>query len=66
MPFKLHAYYKKSYEKKITTDIESAKIYDRIYELFPEENIKINAFKYLFFRIKPATYILPLLQEEQI
>ncbi len=33
-------------------------------ELFPIENIKFNAIKYLHFRIKPATYILPYLQEE--
>lgn len=33
-------------------------------ELFPSENIKVNAIKYLHFRIKPASYILPYLQEE--
>lgn len=33
-------------------------------QLFPSENIKVNAIKYLHFRIKPATYILPYLQEE--
>lgn len=33
-------------------------------ELFPSENIKVNAIKYLHFRIRPATYILPYLQEE--
>jgi hypothetical protein len=40
------------------------KHYEKVMELFPIENIKLNAIKYLHFRIKPATYILPYLQEE--
>lgn len=57
---------KKQYENRLTREIRDAKHYEKIYELFPSENIKINALKYLYFKIKPATYILPYLQEEPI
>ena len=54
------------YEKRLTKEMKNAKLYERISELYPTENIKINAFKYLHFRIKPAAYILPYLQEEPL
>ena len=63
---KMKEYFKGMYERRVDGEMRSAKLYERIYELFPLENIKINAFKYLHFRIRPATYILPFLQEEQV
>lgn len=57
---------KKEFSKLVSQEAKRAKEYSRIFELFPLESTKMNALKYLHFQIKPATYILPYLQEEQI
>ena len=44
--------------------VESVKYYEKVYEQFPGDNIRANAIKYLYFRVKPAGYLLPYLQEE--
>lgn len=56
---------KKQFSRQMSREMVKAKEYEKIFELFPVENIKLNALKYLHFKIKPATYILPYLQEEQ-
>lgn len=41
------------------------KEYEKIFDAFPAYNIRVNAIKYLFFKIKPAAYMLPFFQEEE-
>lgn len=41
------------------------KYYQKIYDTFPPDNIKSNALKYLFFKIKPGAYMLSYFQSEQ-
>ena len=36
--------------------------YKKVYDQFPAENIRTNAIKYLFFKIKPGSYMLPYFQ----
>ena len=42
----------------------SLKYYEKVYETFPGDNIRANAIKYLYFKLKPGGYMLPYLQEE--
>lgn len=35
-----------------------------MFEMFPADNVKINAMKYLYFRARPGGYILPFLHED--
>ena len=65
LPQLFYLHFKRQQEKQQSVWVKNAKLYEKIFELFPSENTKTNAFKYLHFRIKPATYILPFLQEEQ-
>jgi hypothetical protein len=37
---------------------------EKILDAFPGANIRANAIKYLFYKVKPGAYILPFLQEE--
>lgn len=43
----------------------SLKQQDKIIDSFPPDNIKTNAIKYLFFKIKPGAYILPYFQIQE-
>ena len=45
--------------------MESVAYYEKIYDQFPAENIRTNALKYLYFKIKPGGYILPYIQEDE-
>lgn len=43
------------YNARLQLVNEAEKMYDR----FPAENIKCNALKYLYFKMKPGAYIMP-------
>ena len=36
-----------------------------MYDRFPPDNIKTNAIKYLFFKMKPGSYILPFINGDE-
>jgi hypothetical protein len=40
------------------------KDYERVIDSFPADNIRTNAIKYLYFKIKPGSYMLPYFQHE--
>lgn len=41
-----------------------AKDYEKIIDSFPSDNIRTNAIKYLYFKMKPGAYMLPYFQQE--
>lgn len=53
-------------QKHIIASLErDFKEYEKIYDNFPPENIRNNAIKYLFFKIKPGAYMLPYFQNDE-
>lgn len=47
---------------ELSRDMEE---YERMFDNFPSENIRTNAIKYLFYKIKPGTYMLPYFQDDE-
>lgn len=63
-PKDIHKKTEEFYLKKIKLINNDIQYYEKIYDSFNGENIKINAIKYLFFKTKPGPYILPMLQDD--
>jgi len=53
-----------NYRRQLEEIRVQAKDYEKIIDSFPSDNIRTNAIKYLYFKMKPGAYMLPYFQQD--